>query len=195
MGCAGENTGHLTPEIGRADLDTGIGGSLEGMVGQDSRRKECISHGHLGWLPQKGALAGEGGFSPTLGGTLSATFEDFYKAYPRKMARKDAEKAWARMTAEERERAMAALPNHLRYWDATDTGKEFIPYPATWLNGARYDDDIEMPQERIPEKAVAWWASEEGVIAKGKEMGVHPRGGESMAQYKARVVEAARKAA
>ena len=130
---------------------------------------------------------------PTLGGALSTTFAEFYQAYPRKMARKEAERAWNRMAPEERERAVAALPNHVRYWEASNTAREFIPYPASWLNGARYDDDIEMPS--VPEKVVAWWASEKGIMDKGRELGVRPRGGESMSEYKARVVEATRKAA
>lgn len=131
--------------------------------------------------------------STTLGGALSTTFAEFYQAYPRKMARKEAERAWNRMTPEERERAMEALPNHVRYWDATNTGREFIPYPASWLNGARYDDEVEMPS--IPERVVAWWASDKGVEEKGREMGIRPRPGESAGEYKARVVEGARKAA
>lgn len=120
-------------------------------------------------------------------------FAEFYKAYPRKVARKDAEKAWARLTPEEKGRAVEALPKHIKYWDQSGTAKEFIPHPATWLNGARYDDEIEAPS--IPVKAVAWWASEDGVMAKGRELGINARGGESMQEYKARVVEAARRAA
>lgn len=88
---------------------------------------------------------------------------------------------------------MKALPTHIRYWEAQGTTKEFIPYPATWLNGARYEDEIEMPKP--PEQAVAWWASEAGILAKGRELGIHARGGESMNEFKARVVEAARRAA
>lgn len=121
------------------------------------------------------------------------TFQEFYQAYPRKMARKDAEKAWNKLDQDERDRAAKALPNHIRYWEQSATAKEFIPYPASWLNGGRYDDEIEMPS--IPSRAVAWWASEDGVLAKGRELGIHARGGESMNEFKARVVEAARRAA
>lgn len=120
-------------------------------------------------------------------------FEEFYKAYPKKVARKDAEKAWSRLTPAEQEQAMEALPNHVRYWSANGTPKEYMPHAATWLNGARYEDEIEMPKP--PEQAVAWWASEAGILSKGRELGIHARGGESMNEFKARVVEAARRAA
>lgn len=121
------------------------------------------------------------------------TFADFYQAYPRKMARKEAEKAWNKLTPDERIRAMEALPKHIRYWDMSNTAKEFVPYPASWINGARFDDDIEMPS--VPERVVAWWATDRGIEEKGRELGIRARGGESMQEYKARVVEAARKAA
>ena len=74
------------------------------------------------------------------------------------------------------------------------SGKQFIPHPATWLNGSRWDDEVET-HEQIPDKAVAWWASQEGVLSKGGELGVSAARGESMQEYKARVVEAARRAA
>ena len=73
---------------------------------------------------------------------MSTTFTEFYQAYPRKMARKEAEKAWNRMTPEERGRAMDALPNHIRYWEASNTGREFIPYPATWLRRGGWLDEL-----------------------------------------------------
>lgn len=120
-------------------------------------------------------------------------FEEFYRMYPRKVARKDAQKAWATLTREDRELALEALPNHIRVWDAEGRGKEFVPYPASWIRGERWTDEIEMPS--IPEKVVAWWATDKGVEGRGRELGIRPRGGESMQEYKARVVEAARKAA
>lgn len=120
-------------------------------------------------------------------------FENFWKAYPRKVARKDAFNAFKRLTPSDRAVAIEALEKHKAVWEAECRSKEFIPHAATWLNGERFHDEIEMPS--IPEKVVAWWASEQGIMDKGRELGVRPRGGESMAEYKARVVEAARRAA
>ena len=122
------------------------------------------------------------------------TFQEFYSRYPKKVAKKDAEKAWARLTDEQKKAALEALPKHIRSWEVKGTIKEYMPHPASWLNGERWEDEIEVA-EVIPQKAVAWWASDEGVMAKGRELGIHAKGGEGMAQYKSRVVEAARKAA
>lgn len=128
------------------------------------------------------------------GSATSATFADFWALFPRRVAKKDAERAWNRLDLNLRALAMTALPNHIKFWEADGRARTFIPHPATWLNGARWEDEIEA-EEVIPQKAVAWWATDDGVLKKGRELGVHAKGGESMAQYKVRVVEAARKAA
>ena len=117
-------------------------------------------------------------------------FDEFYRNFPRKIAKRDAEKAWAKLTPDEQRQAIEALPKHTRYWDATTT-KEYIPYPATWLNAARWEDELEMPEV----KAVAWWATERGVLDMGKKMGLSPRAGEDIASYKQRVVDAFKRAA
>jgi len=122
------------------------------------------------------------------------TFEQFYTQYPKKVARKDAQKAWAKLSAEERAKALEALPTHIRYWDVKGTEKHYIPHPATWLNGARFEDELELA-EHVPQKAVAWWATDDGVMKKAGEIGVRARAGESMPEFKARVVAAVRQAA
>jgi hypothetical protein len=78
-------------------------------------------------------------------------FNDFYKIYPRKMARKDAEKAWAKLTFEEQTMALEAITLHKQYWEATNTEKQYIPYPASWLNGQRFYDELEIPEQKIKE--------------------------------------------
>ena len=121
-------------------------------------------------------------------------FDQFYQQYPRKVARREAEKAWARLSLQDKQKAVDALPTHLKYWDIKGTEREFIPHPATWLNQGRFEDELELT-ERVPQKAVAWWASDDGVMKKASEIGIRPRAGESMPEFKARVVEGVRRAA
>jgi len=121
-------------------------------------------------------------------------FDQFYSRYPKKVARKEAEKAWARLSPDDKQKALEALPTHLKYWDIKGTEREFIPHPATWLNGARFEDELELA-EHVPQKAVAWWATDDGVMKKAGEIGVRARAGESMPEFKARVVAAVRQAA
>ena len=69
-------------------------------------------------------------------------FEDWYKLYPKKVARGAAMKAWAKLTLPERQQAFDALPQHIHRWRLTATIWEFIPHPATWLNQQRFADEL-----------------------------------------------------
>lgn len=122
------------------------------------------------------------------------TFDQFWTLYPKRVAKRDAEKAFAKLSVDEKAKALEALPTHIRYWDIKGTEKHYIPHPATWLNGARFEDELDLG-ESVPQRAVAWWASDDGVMKKAAEIGVRARAGESMPEFKARVVEAVRRAA
>ena len=80
-------------------------------------------------------------------------FDDFYALYPRKISRLDAQKAWSKLTLPERVLALSAIPAHVRYWTLAGTDKAFIPYPATWLNGERWTDEIELPRSKAEVEA------------------------------------------
>jgi hypothetical protein len=122
-------------------------------------------------------------------------FEEFWKAYPRKVHKRAALLAFLKLTPEEAAAAIRTIGDHVKAWVREGRQRQFIPHPATWLNGGCWEDEIELTEEKPPERAIAWWASDEGVMSKGRELGVNARGGESMVEYKTRVVEAARRAA
>jgi hypothetical protein len=70
-------------------------------------------------------------------------FDEFYLPYPNKKARGAAERAWAKMTKDERALCRPAIEaqvkaNHFRGTD----GKDYIPHPATWLNERRWQDEV-----------------------------------------------------
>lgn len=70
-----------------------------------------------------------------------ATFDNFWTLYPRKVARKDALQAWTKLGEPDREAATSALVAWRRVWIAR--GEErYIPYPATWLRGERWTDEL-----------------------------------------------------
>lgn len=66
-------------------------------------------------------------------------FDLFYAAYPRKRQRDAADRAWRKLTDEQRERVMTVLPRFAasRQW----ADPQYIPYPATWLNSGDWKDD------------------------------------------------------
>ena len=113
------------------------------------------------------------------------TFAVFYGLYPRKMARKDAEKAWRSMTADEQEKAIEALPQHLKYWKIKETAKDYIPYPASWLRAGRYDDELDIEPLKKPE--LPFYATEELTMRKAQEIGVTPYAGEGWQALRSRI--------
>jgi hypothetical protein len=74
-------------------------------------------------------------------------FDVFWGLYPRKLARKDAEKAWSKIPPQKQTDVIQAVKNHSRLWKQQETEKKFIPYPATWLNGVRWEDEIDLAPE------------------------------------------------
>jgi hypothetical protein len=113
------------------------------------------------------------------------TFAVFYGLYPRKMARKDAEKAWRSMTTDEQEKAIEALPQHLKYWKIKETAKDYIPYPASWLRSGRYDDELDIEPLKKPE--LPFYATEELTIKKAQEVGITPYAGEGWQSLRSRI--------
>ena len=69
-------------------------------------------------------------------------FADFWKEYPRKVAKADAVKAFAKlkMNDELMEVLMAGLYRATASESWLKDGGKFIPYPASWLNGRRWED-------------------------------------------------------
>ena len=115
------------------------------------------------------------------------SFAEFYGLYPRHNARKDAEKAWSQIGPENQAKAIAALPVHIKAWQAKGTETQFIPLPATWLRGWRWEDEIEPPPKKVKLSVVAWWTSPAGIIAEGARLGLTARPGESINEFKARI--------
>lgn len=118
-------------------------------------------------------------------------FLTFWATYPRRVAKADAIKAWARLSAADRFCALQALPMHVRYWQICGTAKEFIPYPATYLNGRRFEDELEMPEATDGND---WMKTQTGITAKAREVGITPRAGEGWHELKARILGAMRAA-
>lgn len=81
----------------------------------------------------------------TLGSAEPNLFEDFWDAYPRKVGKAAAEKAWPKACKKlDPERLVKAAVYWAGLWEQARTEKQFIPHPATWLNGQRWDDEPPM---------------------------------------------------
>lgn len=70
-------------------------------------------------------------------------FEEFWKAYPRKVAKPAAAKAWRRVGAEAEllGRILADIRGRIGSAAWTKDDGQFIPHPATYLNARRWEDE------------------------------------------------------
>ena len=114
-------------------------------------------------------------------------FESFWNYYPRKVAKKHAMQMWQKLTADQQQKAIEKILTHANYWISTGRDSDKIPHAGSWLNGWRFDDEIEPVKSNVQQ--IAWWSSESGCVAKGRELGLDPRPGEGMAQFKGRINE------
>jgi hypothetical protein len=116
------------------------------------------------------------------------SFDELWWMYPRKVAKRVAQKSFERLTQTEQVQALEAMPNHLAYWKSQDTQLAYIPHLATWLNQYRFEDEIviEAPkQNKKPE--LPWYSSEELTIRKAGEIGCPAYAGEGWQQWRARI--------
>lgn len=120
-----------------------------------------------------------------------AEFEDFWKQYPRKVAKMHARRMWERLTAEQQFAALHALSIHVRYWRSAGRSIDHIPHAGTWLHGERWEDELEMPKTQEQDQ---WWKTRSGIEAKARQMGIMPRPGEEHHSLKARILAAERAA-
>ncbi len=81
----------------------------------------------------------------------AVTFEDFWVLYPRHAAKKDAKKMWARIPEGLHVTILTALVAWRQVWRDKDT--EFLPHPATWLNGERWEDELPLGYRLMPASA------------------------------------------
>jgi hypothetical protein len=74
---------------------------------------------------------------------LDNEFPDWWDAYPRKVAKGQAERAYrtARKNGASQADLLEGIRAHAAAWHRRKTETQFMPYPATWLNGKRWLDD------------------------------------------------------
>jgi hypothetical protein len=91
--------------------------------------------------------------APKGAGTL---FESFWNAYPKKVGKDDARKAFVKRKpdAEMLAAMVTAISSQASSAAWTKDGGQFIPNPATWLNGGRWQDGDTSPQSNVMAGAV-----------------------------------------
>jgi hypothetical protein len=123
-------------------------------------------------------------------------FDKFWAAYPKKVAKADARKAWAQTKdiRPELTNLLTAIAANCKTESWMKSGGAFIPYPATWLRGERWEDELEVSLPNVVNEK-PWHETATGIELKGKELGLDPSQFESFPHFKVAVMRAALKSA
>jgi len=117
-------------------------------------------------------------------------FALFWAAYPKKVGKGAAEKAWQRAKGNQHlQTILQALEQQKRSAQWRKDGGAYIPNPATWINQRRWEDELPTEDDSPQEKArtEAWWASEEATLRMASKLGMIARGGESWHEFRERI--------
>ena len=78
---------------------------------------------------------------------VKETFARFWSVYPKKVAKGDAQRAWSAawksgaISDANLDAVLAAVRSSSSSKEWTEDGGKFIPYPATWIRGRRWEDE------------------------------------------------------
>ena len=71
------------------------------------------------------------------------TFKEFWKIYPKKRNKASAEKKWMKLKPEGKllERILSDVKRKAGSEEWTKDGRQFVPFPSTYLNNRRWEDE------------------------------------------------------
>ena len=89
----------------------------------------------------------------------NALFDQFWSTYPKKKSKKAAQKAFVKLAPDENlfQQMMSALDKQCESAEWTNADGKYIPYAATWLNQARWEDELEESSHKYS-SGVDWGA-------------------------------------
>lgn len=132
----------------------------------------CLVEGAPGWAR---CARNQGDVLKTycLRGKYMEEFEVFWKSYPKKLAKGDARKAWKQ--TEKIRPPFDKLIKSVVVAKASEQwrkdGGSFIPYPATWLRGERWEDVHEVELDMVKD-GKAWHETVDGIEKRAKQLGM-----------------------
>mgnify|MGYP004621934367 FL=1 len=96
---------------------------------------------------------------PPLASVITPTFQDFWDAYAYKKGRKKAEEKWNRLKPHEKVACMQAVPAYVANTVipgsvSNGSRKQYRMHPLTYLNGARWEDEIYPVQNHEQQRAI-----------------------------------------
>lgn len=92
----------------------------------------------------------------TLTGVREKMFEQFWSAYPRHEGKQNAQRAFDKLNVDEEllAKILSAIERQKQSSQWKENGGQYIPHPATWLNGHRWEDETQTYTATRPIRAV-----------------------------------------
>ena len=76
-------------------------------------------------------------------------FNEFWRLYPRKVAKLTAKRAWKRLANKDVNSIFKVFHEHLLRWKYKDI--QYVPHASTWINQRRWEDELEpLPDKGLP---------------------------------------------
>ena len=96
---------------------------------------------------------------PPLASVIVPTFQDFWDAYAYKKGRKKSEEKWNKLKLQEKVACLKAVPAYVANTvipgsTSDGTRKQYRMHPLTYLNGARWEDEIYPVQNNEQQRAI-----------------------------------------
>lgn len=116
------------------------------VVKTDQRREQASMAGKAAWKNRKKIPADAPARTKpiTHDSLYSPEFEAFWEPYPRKVGKGAAYRSWMKMPETEQEllsKCLTALEWQKKSEDWAKENGQYVPHPATYLNGRRFDDE------------------------------------------------------
>ncbi len=111
--------------------------TLESQIGENGQEQ------HVPDQPASTDLKPKRDTKPAVADPMEG-FEQFYRLYPRRQKRPSAESAWKKLKPDAalRETLLSALAKHCLRSDWIKDRGQYIPLPASWLNGRCWEDEL-----------------------------------------------------
>jgi hypothetical protein len=151
--------------------------------GEKRPKKKSREEGDIKPKPtSSAAAAGEGGKKP---------FDQFWDAYPKRVAKIAAQKAWVKLKPDAELVAMilAAIEAQKEGWHWRHENGRFIPNPASWLNAGCWLDEVRPYEAPAPKLPAGWWETKAGAEKVGlmQDPPLTPRPGEFLKDFTQRI--------
>lgn len=141
-------------ELSRKRAVAGSNGGKQ-KLSKTSSKSQANSVNGNGIVNEDGDDIKPTGEKPKSSSKQDECFAQFWQAYPRKVGKQDAIKAFAKVDVGV-DALLAVLEKQKGSEQWQKDGGQFIPHPATWLNGRRWEDELEPVPQEAPQRKPRW---------------------------------------